>query len=359
MDVVFYREGVTDTVGVGQTDGQRIILYDDRRGTSGTLTYRGNFFMGHLPLLLHPGTPRRVLHICFGVGNSLSAVGAHDEVERIDNVELSPHAIEAAPYFWTNNGINHDPRVRTVIDDGRNFLMASPDTYDVIQLEPPGFVTAGVVNLYTREFYQDAYAHLAPDGVMMQWIPVGPAPLEEARMLFRAFAEVFPHTTVWRQVDGPLLAIGTKQPLRIDYQALKAKIARGRVGRDFELIGAADVDYVLAQFILGEDAVAELVRGVPPVTDDRTVIDFTIPRDVGSAFGFGGLGEQASKDGRNPIAVALERHQYFRSHQSPIVPYLTNLGGEAPDAVEARVARFRTTRPPFHPSRGEADWHRW
>ena len=73
------EEGATDTVGVGEGQDQRMIVYEDHRGTAATHTYPFNFFFGHLPVLLHPGTPRRVLHICFGVGNSLSAVAAHEE----------------------------------------------------------------------------------------------------------------------------------------------------------------------------------------------------------------------------------------------------------------------------------------
>ena len=94
--LLFYREGATDTVGVVDGILGRNIVYEDRRGTAGTWTFRWNFFFGHLPLLLHPGVPKSVLNICFGVGNSLSAAAAHGSVERITSVELSPHVIDAA-----------------------------------------------------------------------------------------------------------------------------------------------------------------------------------------------------------------------------------------------------------------------
>lgn len=145
----------------------------------------------------------------------------------------------------------------------------------------------------------------------------------------------------------------------IDYQALKAKVSRGRVGSDLALIGAADADYVLAQFVLGEDAVQELVRGVDPVTDDRTVLDFTIPRYIGSAFGFGALRERARQGGRNPLGVAIERHRYYEAQQSSIAPYLTNLGDEDVASIEARIALRRSTPSVVTRVGGEAEWHRW
>ena len=107
--LIFYQEGATDTVAVVDSMLGRNIVYEDRRGTAGTWTFRWNFFFGHLPLLLHPGVPKNVLNICFGVGNSLSAAASHDSVERITSVELSPHVIDAADYFWTNSGVAQRP----------------------------------------------------------------------------------------------------------------------------------------------------------------------------------------------------------------------------------------------------------
>jgi len=154
QQVVYYREGATDTVGVVEGYEQRHIQYEDLRGTAGTLSFRWNYFFGHFPMLIHPGIPRHVLHICFGVGNSLSAIVRHPELERVDNVELSPHVVDAADYFWTNDGVIHHPKVRTIIDDGRNYVMATDEQYDLIAMEPPETFTAGVIHLYTREFYR-------------------------------------------------------------------------------------------------------------------------------------------------------------------------------------------------------------
>ena len=339
LNLVYYQEGATDTVGVVENIGQRFIMYEDQRGTAGTNSFRVNFFFGHLPVLLHPGTPRRVLHICFGVGNSLSAVAAHDDVEQIDSVELSPHVVGAAPYFWTNNGVISHPKVRTIVDDGRNYVMASRETYDVIALEPPETFTAGVINLYTREFYRHALDRLAPDGIMMQWIPTGEAPLEQERMLFRAFSDVFPHVTAWRQLDsGCMLLIGTRAPLTIDYMRLRARMDAPRVRRDMELSGVRDADHLLSFFVYDEPAFREFVREAEPVTDDRTVLDFTIPRHLGSGFGLGSWNTRARMDGRDPFGEAILRMQWYAQHRRPVTPLLTNLGDEPPAAIVGRIA---------------------
>jgi spermidine synthase len=357
--LIFYREGATDTVGVVENPyGQRVIVYEDQRGTAGTATYGFNFFLGHLPMLLHPGEPRTVLHICFGVGNSLSAVAAHDTVERVDNVELSPHVVEAAHYFWTNDDVLANPKVRTIIDDGRNFLLTTRESYDVVLLEPPETFTAGVMNLYTREFYEEALARLAPDGLMMQWIPTGSAPLEQEAMLFRTFWEVFPHVTAWWQLDGGcMLLVGSRQPLRIDYRRLRERMSRPRIRRDLDLIGVIDADHLLSFFRFDEAAFAEFVRGVAPVTDDRTVLDFSMPRYLGSGFGLGTFNPLVRRDGESPLTITTERTQYYASLGRSVVPYLTDLGDETREAVAARIAA-RATTPVKHGWISEAKWRR-
>ena len=283
-ELVFYAEGVTDSVGVTESAGQRAILYEDQRGTAGTYSYSWNFFLGHLPVLLHPGEPKTALHICFGVGNSLSAMAAHDELERIDNVELSPHILEAAPYFWTNDDVLDDPKVKTIIDDGRNHLLTTREIYDVIALEPPLLYTAGVIYLYTREFYEAAAKRLASDGVLLQWLPVGEVTLDEEKMIFRALHDVFPHATAWgHHPGGPLLLIATKEPLRIDYQRLRRRMNAGEVGRDMRLIGIHGIDHLLAYFIFDEEKFGG-VRGVGRAghrRQDRRRLPLALPRRLG------------------------------------------------------------------------------
>jgi spermidine synthase len=336
--------------------GQRVIVYEDLRGTASTATYGPNFFLAHLPMLVHAGTPKKVLHICFGVGNSLSAVVAHAELERVDNVELSPHILHAAPYFWTNDGVLQNPKVRTIIDDGRNYLMTTPEKYDVILLEPPETFTAGVINLYTVEFYRDALARLNPSGVLMQWVPTANGSLDEERGLFRSFYDVFPHATMWWQLrGGSALLLGTQERMQIDYQRLREHFEEPRVHQDLMVSQVHDVDHFLSFMIFDEVAFADFVKDAKAITDDNTVLDFSMPRYVGSGFGLGQFAAKIQVGGGTPgTAVQDRRNTYAAMRRSP-VPYLTNLGNESPEAITARIdaAAKLDVHPPPIP---EADW---
>jgi spermidine synthase len=356
VDLVFYKEGPTDTVGVGEGNGQRMIVYEDHRGTAATLTHPFNFFFGHLPMLIHPGTPKKVLHICFGVGNSLSAVASHEELERVDNVELSPHVLDAGPLFWSNDNVLEHPKVRTIIDDGRNYLLTTSEKYDIIMLEPPEMFTAGVVNLYTKEFYEQARARLNPDGLVMTWLPTGNMALDDERQMFRAMWEVFPHSTMWWQLDsGCALLVGTPEPLRVDYQKLKTHLTERRVSQDMQLSRVRDVDHFLSFFVFDEPAFAEFVRDVPATTDDRTVIDFSAPRFAGSGFGLGQYTAQVITAEGSSFKIISQRQKYYIERRRPVAPYLFNLGGETIETVAERIKRAAgmpvVPRPPT-----EAEW---
>jgi hypothetical protein len=288
--LIHYREGATDTTGVWEyPDGTRIVTYGDLRGTAGTQTDPLNRVQGHLAHLLHPA-PRRSLQICFGVGNTLSAAALHPEVERLDCVELSPHVRETAAFFWTNQNVLDDPKVRLVIDDGRNYLLRTRARYDVITLEPPDIFTAGVVNLYTEEFYRLAANALTDDGILCQWLPVGEMEDVEMRMLVRAFQEVFPETSMWREGPTPappLLLVGSKRPLRVDPAALATRMRNPAVAADLTRIGMGTPEALAALYLGGPAETRRWVGDAPSVTDDRTVVDFTNPRSPYSGFGFG------------------------------------------------------------------------
>jgi hypothetical protein len=146
-------------------------------------------------------------------------------------------------------------------------------------------------------------------------------------------------------------------PLTIDYQRLAARMRAPAVARDLELIGVKNPDRLLSFLVFDEPAVAEFVRDVAPVTDDRTLLDFSIPRSLGSGFGLGTWNTKATTAGRNPWNEAFERERYYREHRSSAVPLLRNLGGDTPETVRARIAQEATIPLP-HGGVRRVDWKR-
>jgi predicted membrane-bound spermidine synthase len=353
-DLLFYREEVTDTVMVTEDEkGVRMIRYSDGRGTAGTGTVIGDRMYGHLPLMLHPD-PHDVLQICFGVGNSLSSVLQHP-VKHVDAVELSPGVIDAAPFFEeTNRDALSDPRVDLVINDGRNFLLTSRDLYDVIRLDPPELHTAGVVNLYTREFYVLARDRLAPGGIFSIWINNVMTPEPEIRMLLRTVADVFPHVSVWHDPKMFSWIInGSMESHDPDLEVLERRFADPKVRADLASIGIEDPFHFLNHYVFSGAELLAWAGDGPLVMDDHTRLDFSVPRSKESFFGIGNLNTdmyliQYLEPGRTTDAVSFgifaRKVARLAGYKKPVLPVIARVdaSGLSRAELEALLEDGRT-----------------
>jgi len=226
--------------------------------------------LAHLPLLAIEA-PKRVLVICFGVGNTLHAASLHPSVTRLDLADLSAGVLAQASWFeHSNRGVIHDPRVTVHLDDGRHVLRGfEAGTFDLVALEPPPMAHAGVAALYTREFYALAAGRLAPGGWLAQWLPAYQVPGETVRSLVRAFVEVFPDAALLVGDGRELLLVGVKggRPT-LDVAAVSRRMATPAVAADLAAIGVHDVRDLAATFAADGAHLRAATAGARPMTDD-------------------------------------------------------------------------------------------
>jgi len=117
----------------------------------------------------------RVLIIGAGAGTD-TAVALHNGVGSVDAVDIDRVIVELGVARHPDRPYD-DPRVRLHIDDGRAFLRRSEDRYDLIILaQTDSFTLVGnSANvrlesfLFTREAFESARDHLAPDGVFVMY----------------------------------------------------------------------------------------------------------------------------------------------------------------------------------------------
>ena len=193
-------------------------LYFGRMVMSGTGLAAQSYMrlMAHFPLLAHPN-PKRALLICFGVGTTAAAIANHGTIDTIDTVDLNHNVFRTAPEFdYSHGGVQNDPRLRMINDDGRDFLNRTDRRYDLITSEPPPPMTAGVYRLYSREYYKAALDHLTDDGLMSQWLPVYQMPLAAEKLAVATFLDVFPHALMFQGFDRDLILVGSKAPIDLD-----------------------------------------------------------------------------------------------------------------------------------------------
>jgi spermidine synthase len=231
--------------------------------------------MAHLPLLLH-GDPRSALIVCIGTGTTAGALTTWPSLERITAVDLLPEVFRFAPYF--SERINHrfyaDARVRQVVADGRHFLLTTAERWDVVTLEPPPPHDAGIVNLYSEEFYAVVRQHLAPGGVLAQWVPVDIGRGEIWRQMMRALLHAFPHVSLWvtNRMEG--IAIASDRPLAIDVGELARRMQTATIRGDLDAVGVTSAAHLLGTFVAADEALARLVGGGAGVTDDRPTLEY-------------------------------------------------------------------------------------
>jgi len=164
------------------------------------------------------------LVICFGTGQTAGAAGAYPGINLVDSVDISPGVFQAGKFFKaTNHNVVNNPKVKKIIQDGRQHLLTTSTFYDVITAEPPPPMNAGSVNLYTREYYELTKRALKPGGIVSQWIPLHSQAETHIYEHFRTFLESFPYAMAWYPVRGELILIGSDRPIEIDFSQIERR----------------------------------------------------------------------------------------------------------------------------------------
>ncbi len=237
--------------------------------------------MAHLPLFFHP-EPRSILVICQGMGTALRSAWSHQGV-KADVVELVGDTYNCFKYFHSNaDTILADPRIRHFTDDGRNFLLMRPRTYDVITIDPaPPVWSAGTVNLYTKEFFELCRSHLSHNGIMCLWIP--PACFPEMKMIMKTYQSVFPDASVWR---GPRFAglfmissnISQEQGIRL----IRRSIRDARIGGDLNEWekGPVTAENIGNLHLFSPEMLASFTKNTRTITDNNPYTEFPLWRSL-------------------------------------------------------------------------------
>ena len=285
-ELVFYQEGAEGVITVEQqTDGFRKMALNGGGQVPTDYSSLQIFrLLGHLPLLLHPD-PQEVLVVSLGGGIALGGAAQY-EPRLITCVELVPEVIDAAQAHFGefNHHVLENPaawNIELVVDDGRNFLLSSRDTYQIITGDATHPTSADSWVLYTKEFYELCRAHLSTDGIMAQWLPFHGLPPDDYKTIVRTFQHVFPHTSLWRSNNYSIM-VGTMQPQAIDWGLLNEKIAPPRVHRSLENIDMGNAFALLNSLVMDEVALRRYVGEGPLNTDDHPYISFVSPKGYSS-----------------------------------------------------------------------------
>lgn len=108
-----------------------------------------------------------------GLGSGMTAhrMLGDPRITHLDGIEIEKAMWQQSVWFRPfNRRIHEDKRFTMHFLDARIFFATREKPYDVIVSEPSNPWVAGVSSLFTREFYREVRAHLAKDGVFVQWL---------------------------------------------------------------------------------------------------------------------------------------------------------------------------------------------
>ncbi len=284
--LVAASHGPYGTTAVIADDHDRWITVDNSYVLGGAADAEEERFAGHLPLLLHPA-PRRVAFVGLGTAITAGAALAHP-VDDVVGLEIVPDVARAARAHFgdVNRRLLDDPRVRIVVDDGRNYLAAAPERFDVIVGDLLVPWRPGEAPLYALEHFVSVRRALAPGGVFCQWLPLYQLSDEQLAVVARTFVAAFPNTTVWRGnflPDAPTLAlVGRTDDRPLDAAAIDARVRAFvvRAGDTPFLAHPAGVWLHLAGSLAPDDP---RLRNATLDTDAEPVIELSSPPGVDGA----------------------------------------------------------------------------
>ncbi|MDJ0849844.1 MAG: spermidine synthase [Myxococcota bacterium] len=274
-EIVAVREGRTETIVFQRTErfGRAVQyrLFTDSVAMSGT-RYSSRRYMKafvYLPVALHPA-PRRALLISYGVGSTAKALTDTRALERIDVVDISGDILDmSSVVFPPEEDPLLDPRVRVHVEDGRFFLETTGLRFDLITAEPPPPKVAGVVNLYTREYFARMHERLAEGGLASYWLPVHSLLEGDARAITRAFCDVFTDCSLWNGSGTDWILLGSRGGVGpVSAGRLRRQWEDPTVLRELMALGLESPELLGATFMADAEALRALTRDTPPLVDD-------------------------------------------------------------------------------------------
>jgi spermidine synthase len=281
MDVyklLFYKEGASATVTVFQRNDIRFLRVNGKTDGSNSTDNYTQIFLGLLPLM-YCKHPENALVIGLGTGITLGSVLDYP-MTKVDCVEISPEVVEASHFFDEDSGFAlKSPRTSLHVLDGRTWLMAMPESYDMIISEPSHPWQTGNANLFTVDFFNLAIRKLKKGGIFCQWLPMYHMDKEHFRLLVSSFRKVFPYVHIWMETSDALLIGSADDTLSIDYAELQKKMAMPNIKQRLARLNVNTVEDLLSFFYLDNDSVIKFTEGVMGINSDNyPILEFSAPK---------------------------------------------------------------------------------
>lgn len=277
--LLFYQDGREATISVIEHQGTKILKLNGKADASNDQDMGTQAVLGHVPVLLHQN-PKRVLVIGLGSGVTAGAISRHSRVGKLVVAEIEPAVVEAArTYFKEENyEVLDNPKLELVINDARNYLLDTDESFEVITSEPSNPWQAGENNLFTREFFELGKSRLTPDGVFFQWLHLYNLRPEEVKSIAKTFTSVFPYVQVWTSTNPlDLFLAGKTEPFILNWDRFQEALSHGGVRASLARRGFSDEIRLFSLLWSGNNKIREWAQDGELNTDQQPILEFRAP----------------------------------------------------------------------------------
>lgn len=281
-ELLFYADGASSTVGIlGWPEGKKTthsLVTNGHIDASDEKDMSSQILVSAGPIAVAPKV-KDIAIIGWGSGVTIGAAASVAKGASITAIELEPEVVKSSRYFHhVNYAPETIPGVHIEMNDGRNFLLASPKTYDVIVSEPSNPWQTGVCNLFTREYFQLCKQRLNNQGVFALWSQIVEVPGENVRSVLSALHEVFPYCAVLLMNDFDLVALGSCSPISLDLDKLRANLQNKDIAKVFNQAGIDSPEALAERFVICPAGIDKFVAGAAPNIDDTNKLEYEVGR---------------------------------------------------------------------------------
>ncbi|MFT4929188.1 MAG: spermidine synthase [Phenylobacterium sp.] len=269
------KEGLNETLQYYQAERFGQPLYF--RLVTNNFSMSGNDFAGQRYMKLYAYFAyifnrdiKDVLQISYGVGSTAEAISRLNSLQHFDVVDISEDILQLSSIIHSATGIFplKDKRTKVHLEDGRFFLQTTPRQYDLITGEPPPPKNAGIVNLYTQEYFQLIHQRLKPKGMVTYWLPVHDLHDTDALAIIKAFCNVFSDCSLWNGVGLEFMLVGVKDGIDPISTEQFHSAWDSEIGQPLKTIGFETPAMLGTTFMADSTLLKQITEHIDPVTDN-------------------------------------------------------------------------------------------
>ncbi|MCF6309314.1 MAG: fused MFS/spermidine synthase [Sulfurimonas sp.] len=277
----YIKEGQTGVISTQSYDNYPCVIYLLNNGLSESWVDICNendlllneFLLGEIPLLLNPHA-KKAFVVGYGGGTTVKAL-AMNELDIIDVVELEPAILNAVKTLYDDKlPTDGDERVHITINDARNSLLMSNNTYDIIVSQPSHPWLSGASNIMNKDFFEIVKSRLSKGGINAQWVPLFKIDVATLKSIIKAYTDTFEYVVSFANISTiDFLMFGSNQPIIFDYEIIKRQMQNPQIKSIFQQRNIHNPNDLMQYFALSRDQLVKISSSAQPATDSNLLAE--------------------------------------------------------------------------------------